>query len=61
MLKGEYFKICENYVKVKFLSSEIKFYSNRAMPIHLCITDGCLHATMAELSMCNRDHMTSKV
>lgn len=28
-----------------------------AMPIHFCVVSGCTHASRAEFSSCNRDHM----
>ena len=30
------------------------------MPICLCIVGGCFHATVAELSGCDRDHVATK-
>ena len=42
-----------------FLS--IKFYWNTDTLIHLHIIYGCFHATMAELSSCNRNHVPCRV
>ena len=31
------------------------------MPIHFCVVCGCSHASRAELSSCNRDHMAHTI
>lgn len=31
------------------------------MPIHFCVVCGCSHASRAEFSSCNRDHMAHKI
>lgn len=53
-----YFITCENYMK--FQCSQMKFYCNVAMLIHLHIVRGCVCATKEEWSSCNRVSVTLK-
>jgi hypothetical protein len=47
-------------MKFKFQYQYTKFYWNTATLICLCTAYGCIHATMAELNNCDRNHMTPK-
>ena len=51
----------ENYTKVKFQCTEIKFYWNTAMFICICIVCSCFCSTVAELTSCNKECVVQKI
>lgn len=50
-----------NDVSFGFVHPRIKFYWGTAMLIWLGIVCGSVHAVLAELSRCNRDHTAPKL